>query len=149
MKLSIIFCLIIFFASCNSEDVGMGIFEINHKKIGYKALEKKGFKKSPVDVMMFEKQNGDTVVTFEFDYELRRLNSKGWNFTLPNNYIDSLKLLFEKCNNYLMIPDAYEKIRVNEFFCIKGFDDNRVFFCLIEHDDKINKINIIYYYPPP
>lgn len=149
MKFLWLFCVVSVILSCSRQDISMEIFETNSGKVSYKTLLEKGFEKSAVDVMMFEKQNGDTTVIFEFNYELEKLNSKRWSFYLPYSHKDSLKTLFEKNNNYLMVPDTYEKININNFFCIKSSDDNEVFFCLIEdvNDDKAYcKVDIVYYY---
>jgi hypothetical protein len=144
----IVFAYLLFIStSCTEGTVELNIFQIGDKGVTYDYLLGKGYRQSHVDVLMMETRSNDTTIAFEFGYNPMILYSKLWMFKVSGNYIDELIDFFDKHDISLMVPNSFEQIKFDDFFCLKRNSDNQVFFCVLKEEDSYIDVTVIFYYP--
>lgn len=128
---------IILLSSCENR-VKLGVFDVQ-SDLNYKELRNQGFEKTQVDVLMFEKSNGDTTIYIEFD-DSERFYATYWEFPEPEN-ID----MFYDRHSLIVACQSRNKSYLNSV--LLRHSDNELFFVYtregfmeIRHLQKLEEI---------
>jgi hypothetical protein len=148
MKFYLPLAIVILISGCRRDVKCFETFCIDEDFKEYETLIKEGFEKSEVDALMFERRINDTLVTYEFKDSGHQYESKYWAFYIQKEEgILKLQKFLERHHYYLMIPISYEEIMENQFFCVRNFDNNNIFFLKISSTNPTYfKVEILYYF---
>lgn len=109
-------------------------------------LLQEGFQKTQVDVLMFEKKNGDTTLYLEYDYDRDEIESKYWEFPiLKKDHHNQIETFFEKRNCYLRIKSQCNSNNDYQSLCFQNNLSKEVFFVQMETLDSLHNVVRIRY----
>jgi len=142
--------LLLLLQSCNQYQETFYLFDVKEELI-YPSLLKKGFKRVPVDVIVFEKIKNDTTISIHFYDNLEHMSEKDWTIKIPTRdekWIDSLLSVYDlyfitPISSYTYPKEPSETL----FFNVKNGTSNAIYLCTIFKGEVNDYLSLRYYYP--
>lgn len=140
------FAILLVFGCTQKETISLRVLNLDGKFSSIEGLLFDGFQKTQVDVLMFEKKNGDTTVYFNYGFQEETVENIYWEFPiLKKDSRNKIKAFFKKKNCYLNLSsDGENKQEISSFYFQNNFS-RELFFVRLESLDSLNSRAIIKY----
>jgi hypothetical protein len=148
-KVIILFGLIVFLTCCVniSNKEFFLFFNTKGVKVTEKTLSDSGFERIwGVDLIMFEKKSGDTIINLDVDDKENLVSSKTWIMKLGSNdfkYVHDFMLDREMVLN---APIAYYDNSEDYYFTVISLK-NDMYFCKVMKEEKEYSLYVTYHIP--
>ena len=134
-----------------SENISSSLFNIDGiNTININELERQGYSRLPeTDVLIYTKEEKDTIISLGIDEDLNRINGKAWEIKLESKDVLIVKKIITDNKAFLrtQIYDCVTEPEYTQYFFVVEDINNNIFLCYVVKKKDDFHLQVVYSNP--